>query len=84
MLQRLPDCGNANSKFIGRPNETRVGDLICILYGCSVPVILREIKDPNTQETLHYELIGESYIYVLMDGEAVESMPASGRTFKLG
>ena len=28
------------------PNEARKGDLICILFGCSVPVILREIRDP--------------------------------------
>ena len=64
------------------PNEAPAGDLICILYGCSVPVILREIKDPKNP---HYELIGESYIYGLMDGEALESLPAKGTTiFKLG
>jgi hypothetical protein len=24
------------------PNDVRKGDLVCILYGCSVPVILRQ------------------------------------------
>ncbi|KAG7006525.1 hypothetical protein G7Y79_00014g037000 [Physcia stellaris] len=74
-------------RFFGlAPNEARVGDMICILYGCSVPVILREIKDRSTQEILHYELIGESYIYGLMDGEAVEDFlpPEGSKSFKLG
>ncbi|KAI1475864.1 HET-domain-containing protein [Daldinia eschscholtzii] len=26
------------------PDDTKQGDLICILYGCSVPVVLREFK----------------------------------------
>jgi hypothetical protein len=41
-----------------------MGDLICILFGCSVPVILRKHKDG------FYEFVGESYIYGKMDGEA--------------
>ena len=44
--------------------------------------MLREIKDPKNP---HYELIGGSFIYGLMDGEALESLPARGFTlFKLG
>jgi hypothetical protein len=60
------------------------GDLICILYGCSVPVILRKhLKDsqedvvdgqharPGEEETF-YELLGECYVHGMMDGEAIE------------
>lgn len=38
--------GRKNSKqFLGLvPEEAEAGDLICILYGCSVPVVLRRIK----------------------------------------
>jgi hypothetical protein len=32
------------------PSETRSGDLICILYGCSVPVVLR--RKEKTQEQI--------------------------------
>ena len=47
------------------PPETKAGDFICILYGCSVPVVVREEKDG------HVRLIGESYVHGMMDGEAV-------------
>lgn len=41
------------------------GDLVCILYGCSVPVLLRPIGGER-----QYGLIGECYIHGKMDGEA--------------
>src|SRR5262249_34963342 len=34
--------GAANELFGLAPRDTIEGDLICVLYGCSVPVILRE------------------------------------------
>jgi hypothetical protein len=49
------------------PDHAQVGDLVCILYGCDVPVILRKIKG-------HYELIGESYVHGIMKGEAMEAV----------
>jgi hypothetical protein len=62
------------------PKRTREGDMICILYGCSVPVILRE---HSTDRDVFYELIGEAYVHGLMDGEAMElGTPAT--EFKLG
>lgn len=42
-------------------------DLLCVLYGCCVPVVLRKVRDGK------YKLIGETYIYGLMDGEALGS-----------
>lgn len=50
------------------PEAAKTRDLICILPGCSVPIILREQR----VSTDHYfELIGEAYIYGMMDGEAL-------------
>lgn len=46
------------------PTKARKGDLVCILYGCSVPVIIREHGQGH-------EFVGESYIHGLMDGAAV-------------
>jgi len=46
--------------------NVRPGDLICILFGCSVPVILRSDGDGSRQ----YEFLGESYVHKVMDGEA--------------
>lgn len=56
--------------FLGlAPQESRKGDLICILFGCSVPVILR--KHVTNPFTTYYEFIGECYVHHLMDGEAL-------------
>ena len=69
------------------PQGTEIGDLICILYGCSVPVILRPHKPiQDSDEISHYEVVGESYIYGMMDGEAFAKVDAeeSRKKFKLG
>ena len=46
-------------------------DLICILFGCSVPIVLRQQKDAGTGEE-YFQLIGECYIHGIMEGEALE------------
>lgn len=46
------------------PRNTEASDMICVLFGCSVPVILRP-KDGR------YIIIGECYIDGMMNGEAV-------------
>ncbi|KAL2069399.1 hypothetical protein VTL71DRAFT_14078 [Oculimacula yallundae] len=51
------------------PSDAQEGDLICILFGCSVPVILRQMK---SEAECYYYLIGESFIYGMMDGEALD------------
>jgi hypothetical protein len=45
------------------PEFARKGDVICVLLGCSVPVILRERKSNG------FEFIGEAYIHGFMNGE---------------
>ncbi|KAL8788307.1 MAG: hypothetical protein Q9195_007363 [Heterodermia aff. obscurata] len=68
------------------PKGTQVGDLICILYGCSVPVILRPQRESLSDKIMHYEIVGESYIYGMMDGEAFfKARPEINKQeFKLG
>lgn len=52
--------------YIGAvPQETQPGDVICILFGCSVPVVMRKIGDEE------YSFIGECYLCGFMDGEAI-------------
>ncbi|TGO23657.1 hypothetical protein BPAE_0125g00100 [Botrytis paeoniae] len=53
------------------PQNANYGDLVCILYGCSVPVVLR--KSLNLDGKVHWQLIGEAYMDKIMDGEAVRS-----------
>lgn len=49
------------------PPKTEKGDVISILYGCSVPVVLRRLK----RFIGAWELIGECFVYGMMDGEAM-------------
>jgi hypothetical protein len=62
------------------PEKCEVGDHICILWGCSVPVVLRPCG-------LKYSLVGECYIQGMMGGEAMivlrESGSLKGKTFKI-
>ena len=53
------------------PYLTKKRDLVCILFGCSVPVLLRPHQDAYTGQE-YFQFIGESYIHGIMDGEALE------------
>lgn len=46
--------------------RARKGDVVCVLYGCSIPVLLREGKEGR------YEFIGECYVDGYMNGEALD------------
>lgn len=47
------------------PGDTRLGDVLCVLYGGDIPFILRPTKKGR------YQLIGECYVHHLMNGEAI-------------
>ncbi|KAK8214812.1 hypothetical protein M8818_002395 [Zalaria obscura] len=51
------------------PGDAKKQDLICILYGCSVPVILRPI-DPRDRKK-GFTFIGPCYLHSMMDGTAL-------------
>ena len=42
-------------------------DMVCIIYGCKMPMILRRKKGGDS-------LIGETYVYEMMNGQAIEKM----------
>jgi hypothetical protein len=46
-------------------DQTRAGDLIAVLFGCSTPIVIR----PHGP---HFQVLGEAYVQGLMDGEAME------------
>ena len=47
------------------PRSCEIDDLVCILHGCSVPVLLRR------RSNMHgYTFVGECYVHGMMDGEA--------------
>ena len=58
-------------EHLGLAHETvQKGDSICILYGCSVPVILRSISASEADQNAGYRFIGECYVHDMMEGEA--------------
>ena len=50
------------------PADSQNGDLICLIRGCSVPVVLRK------RDEYGYYLIGASYIPGFMDGERIKDL----------
>ena len=54
------------------PGEAQKGDIICVLFGCSVPVVLRDSGNG------YHEFIGECYIHGIMDGEIVPRRGGAG------
>jgi hypothetical protein len=59
--------------FIGAvPQGTEPEDLICVLFGCSVPIVLRKaVSDKATMPETPYKFIGEAYLHGFMDAEAI-------------
>ncbi|KAH7382002.1 heterokaryon incompatibility protein-domain-containing protein [Cadophora sp. MPI-SDFR-AT-0126] len=54
--------------FIGLAvNSCMPGDLVCVIYGCSTPVLLRRIGD-------HCIFLGEAYLHGIMNGEAIDGL----------
>ena len=49
------------------PKEAREADLLCVLFGCSVPVVLRRLAGKRDE----YAFIGECYLHGFMDAEAI-------------
>jgi hypothetical protein len=48
------------------PGSAEINDRICILFGCSVPVVLRKLSAEDK-----YKFVGECYVHGKMDGEAI-------------
>lgn len=64
-----------NKGYIGMsPSQARKDDLVCVLFGCSVPVVLRPvISVPGGENTTTstYEFVGECYLDGYMYGEKI-------------
>jgi Heterokaryon incompatibility protein (HET) len=53
------------------PSNVQVGDAIAILFGCSVPVVLRPTQREPKQAESHYRIVGQAYVHGIMNGEAL-------------
>ncbi|CAA9964978.1 HET domain containing protein [Pyrenophora teres f. maculata] len=60
--------GWAPDNIFGKENEqSRAGDLIAIIFGCSTPLAIRPCGD-------RFQVLGEAYVQGLMDGEAIDAL----------
>lgn len=65
------DLDKSGTPLVGLlPQAAKVGDMLCILYGCSVPVVLR--KSVDTDGTDSWQMVGDAYVDGIMDGEIFE------------
>jgi hypothetical protein len=60
-------CVSSSGILALAPDAVKQGDKVCILLGCSLPVILRPIDN-------HYIFIGCAYVDGYMTGEAMENL----------
>ena len=68
----------AKHGFVGlAPEATQEGDIVAILYGLSVPVVLRQIHGTPDGDNV-FILVGECFIYGMMDGEALRFQEVHG------
>jgi hypothetical protein len=66
----LPAFDGTERVLVGLiPQSAQLKDRVCILFGCSVPVVLRQIFEPDGSS--YWQLIGEAYVHGIMDGEAM-------------
>lgn len=66
------------SGFLGlAPEATKKQDIVAILYGLSVPVVLRPILNAEEGDNV-FRMIGECFIYGMMDGEALDLKEEQG------
>lgn len=54
------------------------GDLVCLLYGCSVPIILRKHQHKN-----EFTVVGECFLDGCMNGEALDQGNAFDEIFRI-
>ena len=59
------------------PEEMSVGDIVVVLFGCGVPVILREVGGGGGGDGVgremgkRWEFVGEAFVDGFMDAEAL-------------
>jgi hypothetical protein len=58
----------ADEGYIGLcPADSRIGDQVCVMLGCSTPLLLRPISGSDADN----QLLGECYVHGLMHGEGL-------------
>ena len=54
----------------GDEDQTRSGDLVAIILGCSTPMVIRPAGK-------YFLVVGEAYVQGIMDGEVMKALETS-------
>ncbi len=80
-LERIRQCCGHRRLFVTSrgymgfgPWNAEVGDKVCVLRGGKTPFLLRVRREQQGE----YTLVGESYVYGIMEGEAMEGEDGEG------
>jgi len=65
-IQRRRFFITSSGRFGLGPRDTKDGDVVFVLFGCNVPVVLRQNGD-------RWTFVGEAFVTGIMDGEVVEA-----------
>lgn len=64
-------CVTENGRLGLTPYGTKAGDSVAVVMGCGIPLILRSTEIDGGYTGLFW-LVGEAYVYGIMEGEAVQ------------
>jgi len=70
-LRSFHDIVLTRRRYVGQAayrGRVKAGDVVCVLLGCTVPMVLRPV------ELGRYELIGDVYLDGIMFGEAIKAL----------
>lgn len=67
-LQRYRFCVSSIGSFVMAPPSACIGDVVCVLFGCDMPVLLRRRPDDRLV------FVGACYADGIMDGEAIKDL----------
>lgn len=76
VLQDYKGPGNDSAPKSGAAkDQTKIGDTLYVLEGCSVPVVLRKKDELYAKDEREdkYELVGKCYLHGYMDGEGLKN-----------
>jgi hypothetical protein len=63
-------------------DRAMVGDYVCVVLGCNVPMIMRECKMQKGDEFVQAQLYGAAYLHEYMQGKAIEELETGKLTLE--
>lgn len=71
------------------PQDSKYGDLVCVILGCPVPLLLRPVEEGDKNfraskvDSQRYRLLGECYVDGFMKGEVMDMVDIETRELAL-